>query len=141
MSLFLLLAAAAVNAEGPDLTTIDRAVAKCDAKVMTATFADEPQRRRAFAIAAFAEQESIVAARRALAARRLAPPAAQVPLAAPVGGAVSAEDERADMDRLGHILNERQQALDDARMLSGMRDQALDLMRQQYVSKSSGGRQ
>ncbi|MBO9575803.1 MAG: hypothetical protein J7494_08720 [Sphingobium sp.] len=136
MSVFLLLAAA-VSADGPDLAAIDRAVAKCDAKVMTSTFADEPQRRRAFAIAAFNEQQEIVAARRELAARRMpSPGAAPLPAAAPVG----ATDERAELDHQAHQLADRQQALDDTRMLSAMRDQVLDLMRQQYLSKCSGAR-
>jgi len=133
-----LLFAAALNADGPDLAALDKAVARCDAKVMTSTFAEEPQRRRAFAIAAFNEQQEIVAARRELAARRMAAPS--IPLAAPVGASTGPTDQRAEFDRQGYLLVERQQALDDARMLGAMRDQTLDLMRQQYLSKCSGAR-
>ena len=138
MSLFFLLLSSAVSIDGPDLAAIDRAVAKCDAKVMTATFADEPQRRRAFAIAAFSEQQDIVSARRALIARRMPPAPAITPL--PVSVPVTADDH-AELDRQAQLLAQRQQELDDARMLSAMRDQVLDLMRQQYVSKCSSGRQ
>ena len=132
MALALLLAAA-LSAEGPDLAAIDKAVARCDAKLMTATFASEPQRRRAFAIAAYQEQESIVAARRALAGKRLAPVLVATPAA---GGLVPPSSS--DLDREAQLIAERQQELDDTRMLSGLRDQLLDMMRQQYLSKCSG---
>ncbi len=131
-----LLFAAAISTDGPDLGAIDRAVAKCDAKVMSTTFSAEPQRRRAFAIEAFNEQQDIVAARRALAAKRLTP--SLVP--SPVTGGLMPADSRAEIDRESQLLAERQQALDDARMLGAMRDQALDLMRQQYVSRCSTGK-
>ncbi len=131
-----LLFAAAISTDGPDLGAIDRAVAKCDAKVMTSTFSAEPQRRRAFAIEAFHEQQDIVAARRALAARRLSPAL----VAAPAAGGLVPDNGRAALDHERELLDERQQELDDARMLAGMRDQVLDLMRQQYVSRCSAGK-
>lgn len=117
----------------PDLATIDRAVARCDTKVMSGTFSAEPQRRRAFAIAAFEEQEQIIAARRALAAKRLAPQLVMTPAA----GGLAPADNNAELDRQSRLLAERQQALDDARQLDSMRDQLLDMMRQQYVAKCS----
>lgn len=132
MALALLLAAA-LSAEGPDLAAIDKAVGRCDAKFMTATFAAEPQRRRAFGIAAYREQEAIVAARRDLAAKRLAP----VLVAGPAAGGLM-PPSNADLDHENSLLAERQQELDDARMLSNLRDQLLDMMRQQYLSKCSG---
>lgn len=134
MALALLLAAA-LSADGPDLAAIDKAVARCDAKLMTATFAAEPQRRRTFAIAAYQEQEAIVAARRALAAKRLAPVLVATPAA---GGLMPASN--IDLDHEAGLLAERQQQLDDTRMLSGLRDQLLDMMRQQYLSKCSVGK-
>lgn len=134
MALALLLAAA-LSAEGPDLAAIDKAVARCDAKLMTATFAAEPQRRRAFGIAAFEEQQAIVAARRALAAKRLAPMLVATPAA---GGLMPASN--ADLDHESGLLAERQQELDDARMLSGLRDQLLDMMRQQYLTRCATGK-
>lgn len=134
MTLALLLAAALAS-EGPDLAALDKAVARCDAKTMTATFAAEPQRRRAFAIDAYHEQESIVAARRALAMKRLAPVLVATPAA---GGLTPASNS--DLDHEAGLIAERQQELDDTRMLSSQRDQLLDLMRQQYLAKCSGGK-
>jgi hypothetical protein len=139
MMLLALIFAAAVAVDGPDLAAIDRAVLKCDAKAMTATFADEPQRRRTFAISVFNEQQAIVNDRRLLAARRMTQPSgiAAIPVATPVG----ASDEPGDIDRQAYLLGERQRELDDVRMLSTMRDQVLDLMRQQYLTKCAVGRQ
>ncbi|MBO9671598.1 MAG: hypothetical protein J7485_13905 [Sphingobium sp.] len=130
-----LLFAAALSVDGPDLAALDKAVARCDAKLMTATFSAEPQRRRAFAIDAYHEQEAIVVARRALAMKRLAPVLVAAPAA---GGLVPASN--ADLDHEAGLIAERQQELDDARMLSSQRDQLLDLMRQQYLAKCSGGK-
>jgi hypothetical protein len=128
-----LLLASALGADGPDLAAIDKAVARCDAKAMSATFSAEPQRRRAFAIAAYEEQEAIVAARRALAAKRLQP----LLVAAPAAGGLMPPDPAA-LDRDGQLLAERQHELDDTRMLAAMRDQLLDMMRQQYLTRCTG---
>lgn len=145
MSLLFLLAVA-ISADGPDLGAIDQAVSKCDAQVMTRTFADEPKRRRAFAIAAFNEEQAIVEAREALAAERLAalqpPTPSDPPAAAPasVPAQTPAPADPAALDLQTKALALRQQKLDDARMLNGLRENALDLMRQQYVLKCSTGR-
>ena len=133
MSVVLILVAAALAADGPDLANIDVAVAKCDARTMTRTFSDEPQRRRAFTIAAFNEQQAIIVARQALATRRLAmlPPGATIQ---------PTPDERSAVERETQALTERQKELDDSRMLSGLRDDALDMMRRQYLVSCASGR-
>lgn len=136
MSLAALFIAAALSTDGPDLAAIDKAVARCETKVMSATFAAEPGRRRAFAIAAFEEQQAIVAARRALAARRLTP----MLVAVPAAGNLMPPDDRAAIDHDGAMLAERQAQLDDTRMLAAMRDQLLDMMRQQYLAKCATGK-
>jgi len=135
MTLALLLAAA-LSADGPDLAALDKAVARCDAKIMTSTFMAEPQRRRAFAIAAYEEQEAIVAARRALAAKRLSSP---LVMTAAVGGPVPSSDPAA-LDRESQLIVERQQELDDTRMLAALRDELLDLMRRQYLARCATGK-
>lgn len=134
MSMLIYLASVIANG-APSLDEIDQAVAKCESKVMVRTYQEEPDRRRAFAIAAYREQEAIVTARQALAARRLAA------LQPTVGGTMSPpQDQAAAFSLESQQLTERQQELDDARMLNGLREQALDLMRQQYVSKCSAGK-
>jgi len=136
MALTLLLLAQIVvaAADGPDLSEVERAVGKCDSGAMTKIFGKEPERRRAAMIAVFAEQQAIVAARRSLALRRfetMSKPAAPAPPEAALDGAVSLV---ANFDLEKQSLADRQQALDDARMLGDMRDKALDMMRQHYLT-------
>jgi len=133
MPMIALAVMGALAIDGPDLSTIDTAVAKCDTKIMTKTFTDEPPRRRAFVIAAFAEQQEIVKARRALAEKRMA--------LTQQGQTVQVTaDQREGIEREGQALAERQRELDDVRMLNGLREDALDLMRKQYITTCSGGR-
>jgi hypothetical protein len=75
-----------------------------------------------------------VAERQALAQRRLdgqAKPAG-APAAPQPAGTVSFDVE-------AQMLANRQQALDDARMLGNLRDAALDMMRQQYLLSCNSG--
>ncbi|MBN8820270.1 MAG: hypothetical protein J0I80_16300 [Sphingomonas sp.] len=134
LALLLLAQAAPMLVDGPDLKLVDRAVDKCDRDAMAKVFSAEPQRRRAMVIAVFNEQQAIVAERQALAQRRL--DAQTKPAGAPVpaqpAGAVSFDVE-------AQMLANRQQALDDARMLGNLRDAALDMMRQQYLLSCNSG--
>ncbi|MBT2186420.1 hypothetical protein [Sphingobium nicotianae] len=149
LAFFLLTQAAIGIPTGPDLAEVERAVGKCDSGTMTKIFAGEPQRRRAAMIAIFNEQQAVVEARRALAQRRFEamnrPPAPVQPSqsipaqpgATPVP-AVAAAAPSPNFDMEAQQLADRQQALDDARMLGGMRDNALDMMRQQYLIGCNG---
>jgi|GEM_PF-1271349 len=137
----LLMTQLAVGATaGPDLAEVDRAVAKCDSGAMTKVFGKEPERRRAAMIAIFTEQQAIASERRALAQRRydaLAKPAPAVPDAAAMPAAVPVPTANFELEQ--QALTDRQQALDDARMLGEMRDKALDTMRQQYLTACNTG--
>lgn len=134
MSLALLFMAqlAAAATDGPELADVERAVARCDSGAMTKIFASEPQRRRAAVIAVFAEQQAIVAARRALAQRRYEA------LGRPPVGPEAAPAPAQNFDLEAQALADRQEALNDARMLGSMRDGALDMMRQQYLTACNG---
>lgn len=139
MSLVLLMLAQAATLaiDGPDLAEVEKAVGKCNADALARIYAAEPQRRRSATIAMFNEQQAIVAARRALGQRRLdalarpASEAGMIPVTALQSAGASNEQAMAIE---AQALAERQQALDDARMLSAMRDSALDMMRQHYLT-------
>ena len=142
LALLLLAQASTVALEGPDLAEVERAVGKCDSGAMTKVFGGEPQRRRAAIIAIFTEQQAIVAARRALAQRRydaMSKPAPAEPNMAPTATPVAAPVPAPDFALEAQLLADRQQALDDARMLGGMRDNALDMMRQHYLVSCNAG--
>lgn len=136
LALLLLAQASAVALDGPDLAEVERAVGKCDTGAMTKVFGKEPERRRATVIALFNEQQAIMTARRTLAQRRFdamskpATPAESAPVAPPPA--------QPDFALEAQTLADRQQALDDARMLGAMRDNALDMMRQHYLLGCNG---
>ncbi len=136
LALLLLAQASAVALDGPDLAEVERAVGKCDTGAMTKVFIAEPQRRRAAFIALFNEQQAIVTARRTLAQRRFdamskpAMLAESAPAAPPLA--------QPDFSLEAQMIADRQQALDDARMLGAMRDNALDMMRQHYLLGCNG---
>jgi len=136
----LALVELAALADGPSLDTLDQAVTQCDRDVLTRVFAAEPARRRHAAIEAFHEQQAIVAARRDLAARRLAAlSGAPMPLPPGSGAAQPGGAPSTNFEVEAQQIADRQQALDDARMLDQMRDKALDMMRQQYLVSCSAG--
>jgi hypothetical protein len=130
LALIAQLSAAALA--GPDLVEVERAVAKCDGGAMTKIFGAEPQRRRAALIAVFNEQQAIVSARQALAQRRFE--AAGKPASPPDVAPIPAPN----FDLEAQALADRQQRLDDSRMLGGLRDNALDMMRQHYLTGCNG---
>ncbi len=137
LAALILAQAASVLADGPDLHEVARAVDKCDRDVMAKVFSVEPQRRRAATIAMFNEQQALVTERQALAQRRLDVQGRQGK-----GQAVPASqwsgDDPARIEFDAQALANRQQALDDARMLNNLRDSALDMMRQQYLVSCNG---
>jgi hypothetical protein len=88
-------------------------------------------------IAIFNEQQAIVAARQALARRRYE--AAGKPASPPDGAVVAdAAMPSPNFDLEAQALADRQQMLDDGRMLGGLRDNALDMMRQHYLIGCNG---
>lgn len=152
--MLLTLQLAALTIDGPALADVEQAVGKCDGGAMNKIFTAEPQRRRAAVIGFYTEQQAIVVARRALALRRfeaMSKPvvAVQAPAAAPVSASqsviapvaapapIAALAPSFDLD--AQALSDRQQALDDARMLNGLRENALDMMRQQYLNSCNNG--
>jgi len=89
-------------------------------------------------ISIFTEQQAIAAERRMLAQRRyeaMSKPAA----ATPEAGAAPAPAPAVNFELEKQALADRQQTLDDARMLAEMRDRALDTMRQQYLTTCNAG--
>ena len=124
MALLLLAASAA------ELDTLDQAVARCDRGIANAAFSSEAGRRSQFLIDAFREQEAIVAARLEVAERRRAlREATDVPK--PDAAAVQLESA---------ALDDRQHALNDRRLLEGIRQDAIDAMRRYFLLHCPVGR-
>jgi hypothetical protein len=124
MPLLLLAAASA------DLDALDQAVARCDRHAANPVFAGEAARRSQVLLDAYREQEAIVADRLALADQRRAVREA---------GPVKASDQK-QFDLQAAALEDRQKALNDKRMLEGIRQDAMDTMRRYFLTNCPAGK-
>ena len=124
MPLLLLAAASA------DLDALDQAVARCDRHAANPVFAGESARRSQFLLDAYKEQEAIVADRLALADQRRASREA---------GPIKAADQK-QFDLQTAAIEDRQKALNDKRMLEGIRQDAMDNMRRYFLTNCPAGK-
>ena len=127
MLLLLLLASASA-----ELDALDQAVARCDRAASTPAFAAESERRSQFQLDAYKEQEAIVAARLDLAQRRREFREAAVPKKA------SVEVQQLTLEEA--LIEDRQRALNDQRMLEGLRRDAMDAMRRHFLAHCATGK-
>jgi hypothetical protein len=121
--MILLFAAASIV----DFDALDKAVETCSRKEATPFFADEFERRNQFLTSAFKEQEAIIADRLDIAARRRALREAGV--ASLKGG-----DSEKELTLRSAANDDRQRALNDSRMLEGMRNDAMDAKRRYFLA-------
>jgi hypothetical protein len=128
MPLLLLAAASA------DLDALDQAVARCDRTVANPAFASETARRSSFLLDAYREQESIVNDRLSIADQKRTMREASAP-------AKPAEQKQLEkhLDLQQAALDDRQKALNDKRMLEGIREDAIDSMRHYFLSNCPAG--
>jgi len=127
MPLLFLAAASA------DLDTLDQAVARCDRGTANPVFAAEAARRSQFLVGSYREQEAIVSERLALNDQRRAlretPPAKLN----------EQKQLEKQLDLQQAALEDRQKALNDKRMLEGIRQDAMDNMRHYFLSNCPAG--
>ena len=124
MPLFLFFAASA------DLDALDQAVERCDRGMANPAFSAEAGRRSSFLLETFREQESIVAARLDVSQRRATMREA---------GAIKASDEK-KLSLEEAAIEDRQKALNDQRMLEGIRQDAMDSMRRYFLMNCPAGK-
>ena len=127
MMLLLLLASASA-----ELDALDQAVARCDRAASTPAFAAESERRSQFQLDSYKEQEAIVAARLDLAQRRRELREAAAPRKA------SADEQKLVLEDA--LIEDRQRALNDRRMLEGLRRDAMDAMRRHFLVHCATGK-
>ena len=114
-----------------ELQALDQAVAKCDRGIINPAFSAESGRRSQFLLDTYREQESIVASRLDLAERRR--------LLREASSKKNAEEDRAIILEEA-LIEDRQRALNDKRMLEGIRQQAIDAMRRHYLAHCANGK-
>jgi hypothetical protein len=124
----LFLAAASV-----DLDTLNQAVAHCDRAAVNPMFAGEAGRRSQFLLDAYHEQEAIVNDRLTLADQRRA-----LREDSSMKAAEQKELEK-QLDAQQADLDDRQKALNDKRMLEGIREDAMDSMRHYFLLNCPAG--
>ena len=113
-----------------DLDALDQAVARCDRGFANPAFSAEAGRRSSFLLETYREQESIVAARLDLSQRRATLREA---------GAIKASDEK-KFSLEEATIEDRQKALNDQRMLEGIRQDAMDSMRRYFLFNCPAGK-
>jgi len=127
MPLLFLAAASA------DLDALDQAVARCDRHVANPVFSGEAARRSLFLLDAYKEEEAIVADRLALSDQRRALREATDTKAA------DAKQTEKQLDLQQAALDDRQKALNDKRLLEGIRQDAMDSMRRYFLMNCPAG--
>jgi hypothetical protein len=127
MPLLFLAAASA------DLDALDQAVARCDRHAVNPMFAGEAARRSQFLLDAYRQQAAIVADRLSLSEQRRALREATDLKA------VERKDSEKRLDLLQAALDDRQKALNDQRMLEGIREDAMDSMRHYFLLNCPAG--
>ena len=127
MPLLLLAAASA------DLDALDQAVAKCDRRSANPVFSGEAARHSQFLLDAYREQESIVSDRLALATQRRT-----LRETAPAKPAEQKLTEK-QLELQEAAIDDRQKALNDQRLLEGIRQDAMDSMRRYFLNNCPAG--
>jgi hypothetical protein len=127
MPLLLLAAASA------DLDALDQAVARCDRQAASPVFAGEAARRSSFLLDAYQEQAAIVADRLALADQQRALREATDMKPAEI------KQTQKQLDLQAAAIDDRQKALNDKRLLEGIRDDAMDSMRRYFLLNCPAG--
>ena len=128
MPLLFLAAASA------DLDALDQAVTHCERAAVNPMFAGEAARRSTFLLDAYHEQEVIVADRLVLADQRRA--------ARENADLKVTDKKQADkqLDLQEAAIEDRQKALNDKRMLEGIRQDAMDAMRRYFLLNCPAGK-
>jgi len=124
-------------AASADLDALDQGVAHCDRAAVNPMFAGEAARRSGFLLDAYHEQEAIVNDRLALSdQRRTLREATDLKTA-------ERKDTEKQLDLQQAALDDRQKALNDKRMLEGIREDAMDSMRHYFLLNcpAGGGRE
>ena len=140
--LLTMMAAAPLPLEPFDFAGLDAAIERCDRKLVLPVFAAEAQKRSTFITTAYQEQAAINAERLATAEKRRALREAVVKAAAPSppkdAAAPAESDQELALRQLA--LDDRQRALDDARRLESMRQDAVDMKRAYFLVHCPSGK-
>ncbi len=131
--LYLAAASADLAGASADLDSLNQAVERCDRSAVNPMFAGEAGRRSQFLLDAYHEQQTIVSDRLALAEQRRA-----LRVASDVKVAEQKQTQK-QLDLQQADLDDRQKALNDTRMLEGIREDAMDSLRHFFLLNCPAG--
>ncbi len=131
--LYLAAASADLAGASADLDSLNQAVERCDRSAVNPMFAGEAGRRSQFLLDAYHEQQAIVSDRLALAEQRRA-----LRVASDVKVAEQKQTQK-QLDLQQADLDDRQKALNDTRMLEGIREDAMDSLRHFFLLNCPAG--
>jgi hypothetical protein len=117
-------------AASAELDALNQAVARCDRGTANPAFSSEAAQRSAFLLDTYREQEAIVAARLDLTQRRAT---------LRETASIKASDEK-KFSLEEAAIEDRQRALNDRRMLEGIRQDAMDTMRRYFLLNCPAGK-
>ena len=124
MPLLFLVAASA------DLDALNSAVARCDRGTANPAFSAETAQRSTFLLDTYREQETIVAARLDISQRRATLREA--------GTMKAADEKKFTLEEAA--IEDRQRALNDRRMLEGIRRDTMDSLRRYFLMNCPAGK-
>ena len=122
--------AVVLSVDGSDLPALSKAVSACERPVVAKLVEGETTRHGTFLLDSFKEQGEIATTRLALAGRRHA-------LRAVTPGSKIVDTDQS-LALAAEGLDERQRALDDARNLDRLKQDALGWFRQQFIIQCQG---
>ena len=131
--LYLAAASADLAAASADLDSLNQAVERCDRNAVNPMFAGEAGRRSQFLLDAYHEQQAIVTDRLALSEQRRA-----LRVASDVKATEQKQTQK-QLDLQQADLDDRQKALNDTRMLEGIREDAMDSLRHFFLLNCPAG--
>ena len=124
--------AAVLVVDGSDLPALSKAVSTCDRPTVAKAVEGETGRHGAFLVQAFEEQAEIAQARLDLAERR------RVLRSSTPGVAAKLGDTEQALTVTAAAIDDRQRALDDARALDKLKQDAMGWFRQQFIIQCQG---
>lgn len=121
---------AALSLTATDLDTLDSAVQRCDRAAANPIFSGIAEARSQFMTDTYREQEAIVAERLDIANRKRA-----------LREGAKTGDTAAKLDLQAQAIEDRQRALNDRRLLEGLRAEAIDAKRRYYLARCANGKE
>ena len=137
--LYLAAATSSALTASMDFASLDEAIEACRREAVLPVFSAEAQRRSAFITAAYQEQAEISGERAAVAAKRRALRELGLRSATQEAPKPGESDQELALAQLA--LDDRQRALDDLRRLETIRQNAVELKRQYFLSHCPSGKQ